>query len=148
MILWRRVWDSNPAARERYRFDSAWHRAAAKNLPHRCGRFFAGGFSRHAQSIRKAPHGVLFRSGLNCMRDSNPALRRAGQGGLGACSRNAAKAPAPLPVGSYDSVPSAIRKTPPRVLFLWRRVWDSNPREVSLKRFSRPSRYDRFDNPP
>ena len=30
----------------------------------------------------------------------------------------------------------------------WRRVWDSNPREVTLKRFSRPPRYDRFDNPP
>ena len=33
-------------------------------------------------------------------------------------------------------------------VLIWRRVWDSNPREVALKRFSRPPRYDRFDNPP
>ena len=31
---------------------------------------------------------------------------------------------------------------------LWRRVWDSNPRDIAVKRFSRPPRYDRFDNPP
>ena len=30
----------------------------------------------------------------------------------------------------------------------WRRVWDSNPRAREGKRFSRPPRYDRFDNPP
>ena len=30
----------------------------------------------------------------------------------------------------------------------WRRVWDSNPRGREPKRFSRPPRYDRFDNPP
>ncbi len=30
----------------------------------------------------------------------------------------------------------------------WRRVWDSNPRGLASKRFSRPPRYDRFDNPP
>ena len=30
----------------------------------------------------------------------------------------------------------------------WRRVWDSNPRDIAVKRFSRPPRYDRFDNPP
>ena len=30
----------------------------------------------------------------------------------------------------------------------WRRVWDSNPRACEGKRFSRPPRYDRFDNPP
>ena len=33
------------------------------------------------------------------------------------------------------------------VLF-WRRKRDSNPREVALKRFSRPPRYDRFAIPP
>ena len=27
-------------------------------------------------------------------------------------------------------------------------MWDSNPRGVAPKRFSRPPRYDRFDNPP
>ncbi len=32
--------------------------------------------------------------------------------------------------------------------FFWRRVWDSNPRGITPKRFSRPPRYDRFDNPP
>ena len=31
---------------------------------------------------------------------------------------------------------------------LWRRVWDSNPRDVAVKQFSRLPRYDRFDNPP
>ncbi len=31
---------------------------------------------------------------------------------------------------------------------LWRREWDSNPREIALKRFSRPPRYDHFDIPP
>ncbi len=33
------------------------------------------------------------------------------------------------------------------VLF-WRRVRDSNPRGLAPKRFSRPPRYDRFDNSP
>ena len=32
--------------------------------------------------------------------------------------------------------------------FFWRRVWDSNPRDIAVKRCSRPPRYDRFDNPP
>ena len=31
---------------------------------------------------------------------------------------------------------------------IWRRKRDSNPRELSLKRFSRPPRYGRFDIPP
>ena len=31
---------------------------------------------------------------------------------------------------------------------VWRRGWDSNPRALSDKRFSRPPRYDRFDTPP
>ena len=31
---------------------------------------------------------------------------------------------------------------------LWRKVWDSNPRGREPKRFSRPPRYDRFDNFP
>ena len=30
----------------------------------------------------------------------------------------------------------------------WRRVWDSNPRGREPKRFSRPPRYDHFDNSP
>ena len=30
----------------------------------------------------------------------------------------------------------------------WRRRWDSNPRGVSPKRFSRPPRYDHFDTSP
>ena len=32
--------------------------------------------------------------------------------------------------------------------FFWRRVWDSNPRGREPKRFSRPPRYDHFDNSP
>ena len=32
--------------------------------------------------------------------------------------------------------------------FSWRRMRDSNPRGREPKRFSRPPRYDRFDNPP
>ena len=32
--------------------------------------------------------------------------------------------------------------------FFWRREWDSNPRGLSPKRFSRPPRYDRFDISP
>ena len=30
----------------------------------------------------------------------------------------------------------------------WRRVWDSNPREIALKLISNQPRYDHFDNPP
>ena len=30
----------------------------------------------------------------------------------------------------------------------WRRRRDSNPREIALKRFSRPPRYDHFATPP
>ena len=33
-------------------------------------------------------------------------------------------------------------------LFIQRREWDSNPRALSDKRFSRPPRYDRFDISP
>ena len=33
-------------------------------------------------------------------------------------------------------------------LLVWRRVWDSNPRGIAPKRFSRPPRYDHFDNSP
>ena len=39
------------------------------------------------------------------------------------------------------------RKTACR-LILWRRVWDSNPREIALKLISNQPRYDHFDNPP
>ena len=31
---------------------------------------------------------------------------------------------------------------------MWRRMGDSNPRARKGKRFSRPPRYDHFDNPP
>ena len=31
---------------------------------------------------------------------------------------------------------------------VWRREWDSNPRGLAPKRFSRPPRYDRFDISP
>ena len=31
--------------------------------------------------------------------------------------------------------------------FSWRREWDSNPRALADKRFSRPPRYDHFDTP-
>ena len=34
-----------------------------------------------------------------------------------------------------------------RMRRFWRREWDSNPRDVAVKRFSRPPRYDRFDIP-
>ena len=34
------------------------------------------------------------------------------------------------------------------MFLLWRRVWDSNPRGREPKRFSRPPRYDHFDNSP
>ena len=54
------------------------------------------------------------------------------------------------------------RRRPPRVRILciakefppggensfWRRVWDSNPRGREPTRFSRPPRYDHFDNSP
>ena len=33
-------------------------------------------------------------------------------------------------------------------LIIWRRVWDSNPREIALKLISNQPRYDHFDNPP
>ena len=35
-----------------------------------------------------------------------------------------------------------------RMRIFWRREWDSNPRDVAVKRFSRPPRYDRFDTSP
>ena len=41
--------------------------------------------------------------------------------------------------GSSVSLPLAL---------LWRRGWDSNPRALSDKRFSRPPRYDHFDTSP
>ena len=41
---------------------------------------------------------------------------------------------APSPLGYFSS--------------LWRRGWDSNPRALSDKRFSRPPRYDHFDTSP
>ena len=34
------------------------------------------------------------------------------------------------------------------VFLFWRKVWDSNPRARKGKRFSRPPRYDHFDNLP
>ena len=37
---------------------------------------------------------------------------------------------------------------PFRPLRVWRREWDSNPRGLAPKRFSRPPRYDRFDISP
>ena len=59
----------------------------------------------------------------------------------------------------YRPVPSRVRiplvfhhnkkRTPEGVLFLfWRRRWDSNPRGLAPKRFSRPPRYDHFDTSP
>ena len=35
-----------------------------------------------------------------------------------------------------------------RFISFWRRMGDSNPRARKGKRFSRPPRYDHFDNPP
>ena len=35
-----------------------------------------------------------------------------------------------------------------KTAYIWRRVWDSNSRAREGKRFSRPPRYDHFDNPP
>ena len=43
-------------------------------------------------------------------------------------------------------IKNSTRKS--RCCLFWRRVWDSNPRGIAPKRFSRPPRYDRFDNPP
>ncbi len=40
------------------------------------------------------------------------------------------------------------RSPPTGSFLLWRRVWDSNPRGREPKRFSRPPRYDHFDNSP
>ena len=46
-------------------------------------------------------------------------------------------------------MPSTKRKRTPLVsFFFWRKAWDSNPRGLSPKRFSRPPRYDRFDSLP
>ena len=48
-------------------------------------------------------------------------------------------------------VPSAswvLLQTDLQLLFSWRREWDSNPRALADKRFSRPPRYDHFDISP
>ena len=48
-------------------------------------------------------------------------------------------------------VPSAswvLLQTDHQLLFSWRREWDSNPRALADKRFSRPPRYDHFDISP
>ena len=64
-----------------------------------------------------------------------------GQGRL--CLPPAAIHHRPVRILSY-----AKQKSTTRVLFVWRRQRDSNPRGVAPKRFSRPPRYDRFDMPP
>ena len=38
--------------------------------------------------------------------------------------------------------------SPDKIDFCKRRRWDSNPRDLSVKRFSRPPRYDRFATSP
>ena len=47
-------------------------------------------------------------------------------------------------------IPSQNKKalTCVNAFLLWRRMGDSNPRAREGKRFSRPPRYDHFDNPP
>ena len=48
---------------------------------------------------------------------------------------------APSPLGYFSKGCCLSKK-------MWRRGWDSNPRALSDKRFSRPPRYDRFDTSP
>ena len=45
---------------------------------------------------------------------------------------------APSPLGYFSKGCCLYKK-------MWRRGWDSNPRALSDKRFSRPPRYDHFD---
>lgn len=40
------------------------------------------------------------------------------------------------------------KKQPPAGCCLWRRRWDSNPRDIAVKLISSQSRYDRFDTSP
>ena len=40
------------------------------------------------------------------------------------------------------------RRHPQNGVAIWRREWDSNPRYVAVRRFSRPLRYDRFGTSP
>ena len=60
----------------------------------------------------------------------------------------------PLIFKDFRSIFNDKKKTVDRydcinLLFLfWRRMGDSNPRARKGKRFSRPPRYDHFDNPP
>ena len=54
----------------------------------------------------------------------------------------------PFTTDPFESFLMPNKKSTTRVLFVWRRQRDSNPRGVSPKRFSRPPRYDRFDMPP
>ena len=48
---------------------------------------------------------------------------------------------APSPLGYFSKGCCLYKK-------MWRRGWDSNPRALSDKRFSRPPRYDHFDTSP
>ena len=85
---------------------------------------------------KKAPQGCLGRR----QRDS---LSPAGSVRVGsACHRQ------PFTTDPFESFLMPNKKSTTRVLFVWRRQRDSNPRGVSPKRFSRPPRYDRFDMPP
>ena len=43
---------------------------------------------------------------------------------------------------------TSLKKAPSRVLFSWRRRWDSNPRGVAAYLISSQGRYDHFDTPP
>ena len=48
-------------------------------------------------------------------------------------------------LGYFSKMPICLRNSQK---FLKRRGWDSNPRALSDKRFSRPPRYDHFDTSP
>ena len=116
-------------------------------------------FIAEGNFIFHAPSGVL-----HSAKTKKPCTARllcfGGEGGiwtLAPVARPTPLAGAPLhhlstsPFGddmSYYSLFGADTCFSPPTLRVWRREWDSNPRGLAPKRFSRPPRYDRFDISP
>ena len=82
-------------------------------------------------------------SGASFLAESVGFDLRCGAGHLG-LKRAAGTFPSAL---GFESLMQKA-KLPCGSLAFWRRVWDSNPRGREPKRFSRPPRYDHFDNSP
>ena len=122
---------------------AAWRTPSLHRLPGALGVLTPAGSRRSSskQKVKRQPKQVAFwrrRRDLNS-RAGFPtyALSR------GASSANLSTSP------NYSrSYQKSILKRKTAFCLNWRRGWDSNPRALSDKRFSRPPRYDHFDTSP